>query len=449
MLVLLFLIFPMTLNASMLDVDRSWNNQFNISSTPYDNESERSQKSEFDTLRDILKDPDNLISSTFEVPKGLKDRVYFWAQVYAVYPSSSVLIHDRDDPSVVYKTVDASLMMSDPKINIYTKDIRFKKKVNEEKENVRKILKKISRAGGIKYFSSRTPEEKRIAKAVKERMTNDESRHAYENVRTQDGQKDNIIKGLTSSSRYLPVMEDIFKENNLPWELTRLPFVESSFEIRAGSKVGAKGIWQIIDKTGKKFMETDSHYDERYSPFKASAVAAKLLKDNYESLGTWPLAITAYNHGPGGLKNAIRRLKTKDISRIVAEYETERFGFASQNFYSEFLAALYVTVYSDRLFGNIEKEHPMNFSYVTIEKDIDIKVLSEVSGLTIEEIQNYNPEFSQKITDGKMRIKAGSKIKLPPRASYKVEEYFIRSEDKSNIKKKLNSSGGINVQISG
>jgi membrane-bound lytic murein transglycosylase D len=196
-------------------------------------------------------------------------------------------------------------------------------------------------------------------------------------------------------------------------------------------------------------METDAHYDERYSPFKASAVAAKLLNENYESLGSWPLAITAYNHGPGGLKNAIKRLKTRDISRIVSEYRTERFGFASRNFYSEFLAALYVTVYSDRLFGNVEKEHPMNFSYVTVEKDMDINTLSEVSGLNIKEIQNYNPEFSQKISEGGMRIRSGSKIKLPPRASYKVEEYFIRSEDKSNIKKKLNSSGGINVQISG
>ena len=248
MFILLFLIlFSITMNASMLDVDRSWNDQFNIGSTPYDNEGGGSKKSEFDILRDILKDPDNLISSVFEVPKGLKDRVYFWAQVYAIYPSSSVLVHDRDDPSVIYKAVDASVMMSDPKLNIYTKGIRFKKRVNEEKENVRRVLKKVSRAGGIKYFSPRTPEEKKIAKAVKARMTNDESRHAYENVRTQDGQKDSIIKGLTSSSKYLLVMEDIFRENNLPWELTRLPFVESSFEIRAGSKVGAKGIWQIIE----------------------------------------------------------------------------------------------------------------------------------------------------------------------------------------------------------
>jgi membrane-bound lytic murein transglycosylase D len=237
MLIILSLMTSFFLQASMLDVDRPWNNQFNAGSTPYDPTGDGSKKSEFD----ILKDPDNLISSTFEVPKGLKDRVYFWSQVYAIYPSSSVLIHDREDPAVIYKVVDASSIVSDPKVNIYTKDIRFKRKVSEEKEDVRKILKKISRAGGIKYFSPRTPEEKRIARPVKEKMTNEESRHAYENVRTQDGQKDKIIKGLTSSSKYLPVIEDIFREKNIPWELTRLPFVESSFEIKAGSKVGANG----------------------------------------------------------------------------------------------------------------------------------------------------------------------------------------------------------------
>ncbi|MCX6111856.1 MAG: lytic transglycosylase domain-containing protein, partial [Proteobacteria bacterium] len=355
---LLLLIISALSNASMLDVDKPWDNQIDIVGTPYGTDDEKTQKTDADTLKEVLKDPDNIISNTFKIPKGLADRVRFWAQIYAIYPSTVVVIHDRDDLSIIYKIVDAAAMAYDPKVSSVTREMRFRKKITEEKDAIKKILVKISKMGGVKYFSPKTQEEKRITKIVKLKMTNDESKHADENIRTQDGQKDNIIKGIKSSSRYLPIIEDIFRENNLPWELTRLPFVESSFEIRAGSKVGAKGIWQIIDKTGKKFMGTDPVYDERYSPFKASAVAAELLKENYVSLGSWPLAVTAYNHGPGGLKKAVNKLKTKDISRIVSEYETARFGFASQNFYSEFLAALYVTVYSERLFGNIEKEPP-------------------------------------------------------------------------------------------
>ena len=427
---LLLYIVSVLANASMLDVDRSWNDQMNTTGALYDPEDGKTQKTEFDTLKDILKDPDNVISNTFKIPKGLSERVQFWAQIYAIYPSTAVVIHDRDDLSIIYKVVDAASMAPDPKVSSVTRELRFRKKVTEEKDSIKKILSKISKVNGVKYFYPKTPEEKRIAKIVKSKMTNEESRSAYDNMRTQDGQKDNLIKGLKVSSKYLPIIEDIFRDNNLPWELTRIPFVESSFEIKAGSKVGAKGIWQIIDKTGKKFMETDPVYDERYSPFKASAVAAELLKGNYSILGTWPLAVTAYNHGPGGLKKAVNKLKTKDISRIVAEYETGRFGFASQNFYSEFLAALYVTVYSDRLFGNIEKEPAMNFSYVTTQKEMDINTLCNISELDVAQILNYNPEFSKKITEGKVKIKAGSKIKLPPRASYKLEDYFIKAGDR-------------------
>ncbi len=431
----------------MLDVDRPWTDQIKFSESSYGNDEPNTKKTEMDILRDILKDPDNLISSTFKIPKGLSDRVFFWSQIYAIYPLSTVLVHDKDDLSIVYRVISASDIVYNKKWNSVSRELKFRKKVAEEKDNVKKILKKIASVKGIKYFIPKTKDEKVIAKIIKSRMSNEESKFAFENVRTQSGQKDSVIKGLTVSSKYLPIIEDIFKENNLPWELTRIPFVESSFEIRAGSKVGAKGIWQIMDNTGKKFMETDASYDERYSPFKASAVAAELFKENYKILGTWPLAITAYNHGPGGLKNASKKLKTKDISKIIAEYDTTRFGFASQNFYSEFLAALYVTVYSDRLFGPIEKEHAMNFSYVTIEKEMDIDSLSKISGLNVSEIHNYNPEFSKKMMSGSLKIKKGSRIKLPPRASYKVEDYFIKSEDKNDFEKKLNSSGGVNVSL--
>lgn len=446
MFTLLFIIISIC-NASMLDVDATWTDQIKTSESSYVNDDPAIKKTEADRLKDILKDPDNLVSNTFKIPRGLTDRVFFWSQIYAIYPATSVLIHDKDDLSVVYKVINVDDLVYSRNANSISKDMKFRKKISEEKDSIKKILKKISSVNGVKYFIPRTKEEKVIARIVKSKMSNEESKKAFENIRTQTGQKDSVIRGLKTSSRYLPIIEDIFRENNLPWELTRIPFVESSFEIRAGSKVGAKGIWQIMDNTGKKFMETDPVYDERYSPFKASAVAAELLKENYKILGTWPLAITAYNHGPSGLRKASKKLKTKDISKIVAEYETARFGFASQNFYSEFLAALYVTVYSDRLFGNIEKEHAMNFSYVNVEKEMDIKTLSNISGLSVSEIYSYNPEFSKSMIDGSIKIKKGSRIKLPPRASYKVEDYFIRSEDKNDLDKKINSSGGINVSI--
>jgi len=387
--------------SSLIQVDKAWDDRINLSSSKYQDMSESARRNELDNLQYILKNPDNLISKEFSIPSGLKDRVLFWAKIYALYPSSLSVIHDVDDLSLVYKVVNTNV-------------------ANTEKGKIRIVLNKIQAAGGVKNFVPATPEEKRIRNLVRRRAT------PPGNLRVQEGQKDKIITGIQTSSRYLPLIEQIFKEDNLPWELTRIPFVESSFNIQASSKVGAKGVWQIIDTTGKKLMTTGLVYDERYSPFKAGAVAAKLLKENYSILHDWPLAITAYNHGPTGLKKASQKLKTKDIAKIISNYEGRNFGFASQNFYCEFLAALYVTVYSERLFGHLEKNPPLNFYYVYIEKDTYISKLSHVSGLSMADIVNYNHEFNKKILSGEVAIKAGTTIKLPPRASYKVDNYFVR-----------------------
>ncbi len=390
-------------------------------------------------LKEITKDPDNLISQTFDVPEKLKGRVLFWANIYASYPLSTAVIHDKRDPSIVYDVVDLSYISKDKKLGPSGKEVKFDKLVATRKQVIKDILKEISRTRNIKNYFAKTNDQIKIKKVVANNIKNGlDVKTAWQNVRVQIGQKDSILEGLKNSFKYLPMIEDIFKENGLPWELTRIPFVESSFNIDANSKVGAKGIWQIMGKTGKGFMETKSNYDERYSPFKASAVAAKLLKENYDILKSWPLAITAYNHGPSGLKRASKQLRTKDICKIIAKYKSNTFGFASQNFYSEFLAALYVTVYYERIFGNIDKGHPMNFYYVTVEKDISVKDLSTVSGLTTSEISSYNQEFSKKMLNGEIPVKKGSKIKLPARASYKVEDYFVKMSDKKELERELN-----------
>jgi len=437
----LFLLFllPTLSFASILDNGSGYNNT--LFAEGFRSEGNVSSQEEDDTfiLKEIFKDPDGLISSTFIIPDKLKGRVMFWANIYGRYPLSVAVVHDKKDPSIVYDILDLSSIFNDIKLNPAGKEAKFEKLVAERKQLIKDILKEMSKTKNAKKFLAKTRDEIKIKKIVTANIKNGlELQTAWQNVRVQLGQKDSILEGLKSSFRYLPIIEDIFKENGLPWELTRIPFVESSFNIDANSKVGAKGIWQIMGVTGKHFMETKATYDERYSPFKASAVAAKLLKENYDILKSWPLAITAYNHGPGGLKKACKQLGTKDICKIIADYKGKTFGFASQNFYSEFLAALYVTVYYEKLFGNIDKGHPLSFYYVNIDKDINVRDLSIISGLNKSEIASYNPEFSKKMLKDEFPIKKGSKIKLPGRASYKVEDYFVKISDKKELERELN-----------
>src|SRR5690606_8417959 len=99
-------------------------------------------------------------------------------------------------------------------------------------------------------------------------------------------------------------MEEIFTQLDLPIELTRIPLVESSFNIMAHSKAGAVGVWQFMPLSGKEYMKVDPSIgiDERRSPLKSTIAAARLLKRNLKMTGNWPLAITAYNHGFTGIK---------------------------------------------------------------------------------------------------------------------------------------------------
>lgn len=437
-LILVFLLSSLSF-ASILDNGNGYNDALFTEGFRSSGQASNQNEDIGSILKEIITDPDGLISSTFDVPDKLKGRVLFWANIYANYPLSTAVIHDKTDPSIVYDVLDLSYVFNDAKLSPAGKESKFKALVAERKQIIRDILKDISKFKNIKNFFAKTSDQIKIKKIVSNNIKSGfNAKTASENIRAQLGQKDSILTGLKNSFRYLPIIEDIFKESGLPWELTRIPFVESSFNIEASSKVGAQGIWQIMSVIGKKFMETKVTYDERNSPFKASAVAATLLKENYEILKSWPLAITAYNHGPGGLKKASKQLGTKDIVKIIAGYKGKTFGFASQNFYSEFLAALYVTVYYERIFGNIDKGHPLNFYYVNIEKNISVSDLSVVSGLTTSEISSYNPEFSKKMLKGDIPIIKGSKVKLPARASYKVEDYFVKMSDKKELERELN-----------
>jgi membrane-bound lytic murein transglycosylase D len=135
-------------------------------------------------------------------------------------------------------------------------------------------------------------------------------------------------------------MERIFGEQGLPVELTRMPLIESSFNLNAYSKVGAAGIWQFMPSTGRRFLTVSAAVDERRDPIASTRAAARYLREMYADLGSWPLAISGWNHGPDGLARAARELGTSDIGVIVRQYRGRNFGFASRNFYAEFLAAL-------------------------------------------------------------------------------------------------------------
>ena len=117
----------------------------------------------------------------------------------------------------------------------------------------------------------------------------------------------------------------------------------------------------------------------------ATEAAARFLRSNYEKLGAWPLAITAYNHGPGGVAAAIDTVGSSDIGDIVRLYRGKNFGFASRNFYTEFLAALEIERNHQKHFGAIEMDQPIAYDEISVEMPLGLSRVADLSGADIDE----------------------------------------------------------------
>ena len=237
----------------------------------------------------------NLAASESPFPEYdcLRTNVDFWVQVYSKYPSTKGIVHDRDDLDLIYGTID-----------LLPTDAPNSRRINRKREakardHYAALLKRLA-----KRAAPRNNEEKKIATLFGEKPSAALLREASRNIRVQRGQRDRFAAGLVRSGRYLDEMKKIFRDAGLPADLAYLPHVESSFNYEAYSKFGAAGIWQFTLSTGKRYLTIDYSLDERRDPIRATRAAARYLKDNYDLLGSWPLAITAYNHGEAGMMRA-------------------------------------------------------------------------------------------------------------------------------------------------
>lgn len=280
-------------------------------------------------------------SEPFPVYPGIVANVRFWIDVYSKFPTTKGILHDSYDLSIVYGVIE--LLPPDkhgaPRENA--------KRIRVAKEKYRKILKNLA-----EDHPSEDSETLEIAALFAPKADPSTYRKAMKNIRCQVGQRDRFEEGFTRSRPYLDKIKEIFRSNELPEDLAYIPHVESSFNPKAYSKAGAAGIWQFTRSTGKKFMKVGRGLDERRDPIRSSEAAAELLEHNYRILGSWPLAITAYNHGISGLSKA-RKTKGGEEA-IFSAYRTRRFKFASRNFYCEFLAARHVAKNYGQYFGFTE-----------------------------------------------------------------------------------------------
>ncbi len=192
-----------------------------------------------------------------------------------------------------------------------------------------------------------------------------------------------------------------------------MPHVESSFNAAAYSKAGAAGLWQFMRSTGRRYMRIDSAVDDRMDPFRATEAAAQLLSFNYRLLGTWPLAVTAYNHGAEGMRRAKAQVGTDDITVVLRNYHSPSFGFASRNYYVSFLAALTVDRDPEKYFGAIKREPEARFQEVAMPGFVTVSALTHALHISAEELRRLNPALLPACWSGQRRVPQGYMLRLP------------------------------------
>jgi len=302
--------------------------------------------------------------------------------------------------------------------------------LEKRKKYYKRLLLNLSRRNG----KCKTSDECRIKGLFVERTSRQMYRHAARSIRGQFGLADRFRRGLETSGMYMREMRMIFRSYGLPESLLALPHVESSFDIRAYSRRGAAGIWQFTRHTGKLFMKVGYTIDQRRDPLIATEAAAELLKQNYETLKSWPLAITAYNYGRGGMVKAKKR-HGDDIAAIVKNFKSRRFGFASRNFYAEFLAAKKVSENPEKYFGPLNYKPPIEYDTVTLKHFIPANLLTTHFGYDAEQLKRLNRALRRPIWNGTRRIPKGYKLKIPAGTAEKFGRLYA-SAPKNLLKNK-------------
>jgi membrane-bound lytic murein transglycosylase D len=336
----------------------------------------------------------------FPHPRALDPDVTFWKRIYSEVGTDGGLIHDTHDLGLVYEVV------------------KFPSRHGTDRhtENRKRYYQGILRSLAAGKRTGLSRDEQRVLALFGGDVTNARLRLASERIRFQLGQADKFRAGIIRSGAYMNHILSNLRDMNLPLEIANLPHVESSFTPNIYSRTGAAGLWQFMPATGRRFMRVDHIVDERLDPWRASIAAARLLEQNYRVTGSWPLAITAYNHGASGMRRAAQQLGTKDIARIVREYRSPTFGFASRNFYVEFLAATHVATNHEKYFGKLTLERPVDFESVTMPFYAKPRDLANALGVDVATLEKANPALRPGVWSNTNFVPKGYSLRVPSAA---------------------------------
>ncbi|MGZ6238200.1 MAG: lytic transglycosylase domain-containing protein, partial [Syntrophales bacterium] len=188
-----------------------------------------------------------------------------------------------------------------------------------------------------------------------------------------------VILWMKRSGRYMPYIEEMLKQNNMPMDLKYLAIIESSLTFHLTSPKGARGSWQFMEATGKKYgLKIDSDVDERRNFFYSTRAAISYLKKLHDKLGSWTLAAAAYNMGEEGLKTEMLLQKTNNYYYLYLPVETQQYILRA-------ISAKEILSNPERYGFKLSKEDiypPLQFDRVELvcDQEIPIHMVAQAAG---------------------------------------------------------------------
>ena len=327
----------------------------------------------------------------FPRPAELEPAINFWKKVYTEIDTGHGFLHDSEDLSVIYASLNRN---------------------SQEIETSRQRIKNDLDILATGKRTNLTDSQREILALWPDGVSNQRLQQATNKVRWQVGQSNAFLEGLERSGAYRGYIDGVLSDKNMPPQLALLPHVESSFNPAAYSHANAAGMWQFTRPTGQRFMRIDNIIDERMDPYISADAAMELLEYNYQVLGTWPLALTAYNQGVGRMSRAVRETDTDKIHEIIKNYKGPRFGFVGRNFYAQFLAVNDIERDIDQYFDDVQYESPIKFTEVRLDSYIEAAGIERSFDIPFGQLREDNPALRNLVWQGLKRVPRGFRIKL-------------------------------------
>ena len=409
----------------------------------------------------LLGGPALAAPADFPEPPELQRDVGFWMRVYTEITTEQGFLHDEQNLGVVYGKIEIPSKLSgaarqaviDNARDVYVSQLRGlagKWRIAEALAALRATQARyglnpespqqalatlgydpdllessaVSGRGAIGELTAPAPgrlppdveltaTERRSYEMFGEEVSAQRIADAADHVRFQLGQADRFRAGIERSGTWENRIARTFAAKGLPPELAALPHVESSFNAAAYSKVGAAGLWQFMRSTGRLYMRIDDEVDERLDPFRATEAAAQLLSYNYRLLGSWPLALTAYNYGAAGMRRARDSMGTSDIAVIARNYRGTTFGFASRNFYPSFLAVLRIDREPQRYFAGVQRASEQVSDEIELPAWVPVSAIEAAARIDRAALRVLNPALRDAVWAGERHLPRGYQLHLP------------------------------------